>query len=323
VLKLCNTIGNLIAIGLLGGIAASIGVVAMLVVPGPATTTKKIIIPKHSGSPEIGKILAANGIVYNEWQFALPARFMAHGHLHPGEYDVPPQLSVLDLITRFQAGETVVHKLSIPEGLTSAEIVAMLQNDPILTGTIKATPDEGSLLPETFHYNYGDSREEMLERMHKLAETTATALWQQRAPDLPFTTLQQARILASIVEKETGKATERPRVAGVFINRLQQGIKLQSDPTVIYAITNGKAPLGRSLTHEDMSTASPYNTYVNVGLPPAPIANPGRAALEAVLHPEKHDFIYFVADGTGGHVFAKTLDEHNNNVAKWRKLRAE
>lgn len=319
--KLFNTLGNLIAIGLLGGIVVSIGAVAMLVVPGPAATTIKIIIPKHSGSPEIGKILAANGIVYNEWQFALPARFMAHGHLHPGEYDIPPQSSVMDLIARFQAGETVVHKLSIPEGLTSADIVTLLQNDPILTGTIKATPDEGSLLPETFHYNYGDSREEMLERMHKLAETTANTLWQQRSPNLPFTTLQQARILASIVEKETGKATERPRVAGVFINRLQQGIKLQSDPTVIYAITNGKASLGRSLTHEDMSTPSPYNTYVNAGLPPAPIANPGRAALEAVLHPEKHDFIYFVADGTGGHVFAKTLDEHNTNVAKWRKLR--
>ena len=321
--RMLNLIGNFIALALFLGVLLAAAGVAMVAIPGPATEKKTVIIPKNSGSQQIGRILAENGIVHNALQFALPAHFVAHGRLRAGEYEIAPQITVLDLIARLQSGETVAHKISIPEGLTSAEIVALLQADSILTGEIKEIPAEGVLLPETYHYSYGDTREVMIARMRKLAETTFDVLWSQRAPDLPFTTPQQARILASIVEKETGKADERPRVAGVFVNRIKQGIKLQSDPTVIYAMTGGKAPLGRSLTHEDLSTASPYNTYENAGLPPAPIANPGRAALEAVLHPEKNDFIYFVADGTGGHAFAKTLDEHNANVARWRKIRSE
>ena len=321
--RMLNLIGNFIALALFLGVLLAAAGVAMVAIPGPATEKKTVIIPKNSGSQQIGRILAENGIVHHALQFALPAHFVAHGRLRAGEYEIAPQITVLDLIARLQSGETVAHKISIPEGLTSAEIVALLQADSILTGEIKEIPAEGVLLPETYHYSYGDTREVMIARMRKLAETTFDVLWSQRAPDLPFTTPQQARILASIVEKETGKADERPRVAGVFVNRIKQGIKLQSDPTVIYAMTGGKAPLGRSLTHEDLSTASPYNTYENAGLPPAPIANPGRAALEAVLHPEKNDFIYFVADGTGGHAFAKTLDEHNANVARWRKIRSE
>ncbi len=321
--RMLNLIGNFIALALFLGVLLAAAGVAMVAIPGPATEKKTVIIPKNSGSQQIGRILAENGIVHHALQFALPAHFVAHGRLRAGEYEIAPQITVLDLIARLQSGETVAHKISIPEGLTSAEIVALLQADSILTGEIKEIPAEGVLLPETYHYSYGDAREVMIARMRKLAETTFDVLWSQRAPDLPFTTPQQARILASIVEKETGKADERPRVAGVFVNRIKQGIKLQSDPTVIYAMTGGKAPLGRSLTHEDLSTASPYNTYENAGLPPAPIANPGRAALEAVLHPEKNDFIYFVADGTGGHAFAKTLDEHNANVARWRKIRSE
>ncbi len=320
--RLFNFLGNLIALALLLSVLVSAAGVAMIAIPGPATEKKTVIIPKNSGTREIGRILAENGIVHHALQFALPAHFLAPGKLRAGEYEFAPQLTVMNLIEKFQNGETVTHKISIPEGLTSAEIVTMLQAEPILIGDIKEIPAEGMLLPETYHYNYGDTRADMIARMAKLGETTLGALWLQRAPDLPFNSLQQARIMASIVEKETGKADERPRVAGVFINRLRQGIKLQSDPTVIYALTEGKAPLGRPLTHADLSTASPYNTYENFGLPPAPIANPGRAALEAVLHPEKNDFIYFVADGTGGHAFAKTLDEHNANVARWRKIRS-
>ena len=318
-----NLIGNLIALVLIIGLLAAAGAVVMVALPGPATVAKTIIIPKHSNSQDIGKILADNGIVYDAWQFALPSHFLAHGRLRAGEYEVAPQLTVMDLIAKFESGETVVHKLSIPEGLTSAEIVAILKADLRLAGEIKDIPPEGSLLPATFYYSLGDAREDIISRMHKLADATLNELWQQRATDLPLTSLQQAIILASIVEKETGKADERPRVAGVFYNRLKQGIKLQSDPTVIYALTNGKGPLGRSLTHEDLSVPSPYNTYANVGLPPQPIANPGRAALEAVLHPEKNDYIYFVADGSGGHVFAKTLEAHNANVARWRKLHSD
>ncbi len=317
-----NTLGNIIATLIFGGFALIAVGIAMLVAPGPHTDAITVIVPKNSGTIEIGKILADAGAVYNQWQFALPAHLIAQDGLRAGEYALEPKMTVLDIIGKLQSGTTVIRKISIPEGLTAAEIVALLKAEPVLSGEIAEPPAEGSLLPETYHYSYGDARPDLLKRMNKLSTTLFTELWQKREADLPFTTPEEARTLASIVEKETGKPEERARVAGVFVNRLRQGIRLQSDPTVIYAVTQGKAPLGRLLTRDDLQLVSPYNTYVVAGLPPGPIANPGRAALAAVLHPEKHDFIYFVADGSGGHVFARTLDEHNANVAKWRKLNA-
>lgn len=315
-----SIVGAFILIVILAGFLACAAGVAMLVVPGPAMTAKTIVIPQRSGGREIGKILAENGIVYDRWQFALPARLLAHGKLRPGEYEFAPQLTILDILALLQSGNTIVHKISIPEGLTAVEIAGLLKAEAALAGAIKDIPQEGSLLPETYHFSRNDARADMIARMQKLAAAALAEFWQKRAPGLPFATPEEARVLASIVEKETARPEERPRIAGVFINRLRQGIKLQSDPTTIYALTNGKSALNRPLTYADLAVASPYNTYAVAGLPPAPIANPGRAALQAVLNPEKHDYLYFVADGSGGHVFAKTLDEHNANVARWRKL---
>jgi len=219
------------------------------------------------------------------------------------------------------SGQTVTRTLTIPEGLTSREIVARLRQAPGLTGEIAEVPDEGDLLPETYHYERGDSRSELMARMREAMDRTLDALWPERAEDLPFDSRLEAVTLASIVEKETAVPDERALVAGVFVNRLARGMRLQSDPTVRYALTEGEAELGRPLTRADWRIDHPYNTYQNAGLPPGPIANPGRDALEAALNPADTDYLYFVADGSGGHAFAKTLREHNRNVAEWRKVR--
>ncbi len=214
----------------------------------------------------------------------------------------------------------VVRRLTVPEGLTTQQVLAQIDHTEGLEGKISTLPAEGGLLPETYDFSYGDSRQEMIVRMRKaMAETLAT-LWKTHAPEIRLQTPEQALILASIVEKETGRAEERPRVAAVFLNRLAHHMRLQSDPTVVYALANGKGPLGRPLTHADLDVASYYNTYLHDGLPPGPIANPGKASLVAVLHPADSDDLYFVADGAGGHVFAKTLDEHNKNVAHLRRM---
>jgi UPF0755 protein len=210
------------------------------------------------------------------------------------------------------------------------EIMAILaKQDKLNQIPLQTPPAEGSLLPDTYSYTRAESNEDVISRMQKAMTSTIDELWDKRIPGLPFADKNEAMTLASIVEKETGKPEERARIAGVFINRLKAGMPLQTDPTVIYALTGGKpenegqGPLGRRLLTKDLEIDSPYNTYKYPGLPPGPIANPGRAAIEATLNPEVNDFIYFVADGTGGHIFAKTLSEHNDNVAKWRQIRKE
>lgn len=217
-------------------------------------------------------------------------------------------------------GRTVVHRVTVPEGLTSVEIVAIVAASEVLEGAVPPPPVQGALLPETYHVARGDERAAVIGRMAEAMNEALARLWPTRAPDLPLASPAEAVILASIVEKETGIAAERAKVAGVFYNRLALGMPLQSDPTVVFALTDGKMPLGRALTRDDLAIDDPYNTYKVNGLPPGPIANPGLASLEAVLKPEATDALYFVADGTGGHAFARTLDEHNRNVAKWRKL---
>ena len=292
-----------------------------LVMPGPMKESKTIVIPRGSSVSEIARLLDQNGLVIHPLLFRAASRLMAKDQLKAGEYEFHPGQTVLDIADVLHEGKGIIRQFTVPEGLTSYEVTSLLQTATGLTGTITNVPDEGTLLPETYNYSFGDTRASLIERMQRDAQTILNDLWEKRAENLPLKSPREAVILASIVEKETGKlADERGLVASVFINRLRLGMPLQSDPTVIYALTNGSGTLGRKLTRADLVTPSPMNTYVNAGLPPTPITNPGRAALEAVLHPQNSDYIYFVANGTGGHAFAKTLDEHNKNVAKWISL---
>ncbi|CAK0750410.1 Endolytic murein transglycosylase [Azospirillaceae bacterium] len=227
---------------------------------------------------------------------------------------------MLGILDQLHRGRTVVHRLTVAEGLTTSQILAQIQAESALSGEIPDTPGEGSLLPDTYHFALGDSRAALVQRMRTAMSAALAELWNRRAESLPLTGPEQAVVLASIVEKETALGSERPRIAGVFFNRLAAGMKLQSDPTVAFALTGGRGPLGRALTQADWRTESPFNTYQIEGLPPSPIGNPGRAALQAALNPERHDFLYFVANGTGGHAFARTLPDHNRNVAHWRQI---
>jgi UPF0755 protein len=247
------------------------------------------------------------------------------GSMKAGEYKFAPKISIADSIKLLQSGKTYQRQLTIPEGLTSFEIVELVNAAEAMEGTldISRLPAEGSLLPETYNYTHGDKRAAIIDRMAEAMKKTLAEYWTKRDPKSPIKNENEWVTMASVVERETALTTERPRVAGVFLNRLKIGMPLQSDPTTIYAVTEGKGKLGRPLTTADLRIDSPYNTYVAAGLPPGPIANPGRASLIAVLQPEEHQYLYFVADGTGGHAFGRSLDEHNANVAKWRALQRQ
>lgn len=289
-----------------------------LLLPLPVRKSKNVVIPRGSSIQTIASLLQEGDVPLNAYVFRLAASVFAEDHLQAGEYRISPGQSLVDVVIMMRDGKSVVRLFTVAEGLTSHEVVEMLRGDPALSGEIHEIPEEGSLLPETYRYSYGDDRAVLVERMKKSMNGEISELWNNRAPDLPYKDMKEAVTMASIIEKETGKkAEERPRVAGVFINRLKQGMRLQSDPTVIYALTKGQKSLGRNLTREDLAFDSPYNTYLYAGLPPGPISNPGRASLEAALHPEKNDFLYFVADGTGGHAFSKDLPSHNKNVNRW------
>lgn len=290
--------------------------------PGPLSDSSTVVIPAGSGVQAIGRQLAQAGVIDQALVFALGAR-LEGGALKAGEYVFPAGLSAKGAVDLLQSGKTVVRRFTVPEGWTSAQVVAALAGAEGLAGDIAEVPAEGTLLPETYHFSWGDARTEVLQRMQAGMRRALDELWEQRAPDLPIVSKEQALVLASIVERETGVPEERPRVAAVFLNRLRKGMKLQSDPTVIYGLSEGQGSIDRPLTRSDLATAHPYNTYVIDGLPPAPIANPGAAAIAAVLRPADTDELYFVADGNGGHAFAKTLADHNRNVAKWRQVERE
>jgi UPF0755 protein len=315
--------GGLAAILLLAGIALFIGA-RSYDAPGPLAAAKIVIIPKGANAREVGTLLAANGVVGNGSLFAAGSYLTGRaGGLKAGEYEFAAGISPAGAADLVDSGKVYRHKLTIPEGLTSAQIVALIDVAPALDGTIDAEPPEGTLLPDTYFYVMGNTRQELLTRMHRAMEKALTELWANRAPGLSLASPAEAVALASIVEKETAKSDERPRVAGVFLERLKQGMKLQADPTVIYVVTRGGAvPMPHPLGHDDLAIESPYNTYVDKGLPPTPIDNPGLASLKAALQPDDRGELYFVADGTGGHAFAKTLDEHNKNVAKLRALQS-
>ncbi len=290
--------------------------------PGPATETIIVWLPPGTGTGGIARELNLRGAISDRWMLRIAALLSGERrHLKAGEYAVPARASMADILTMLRDGRVIEHKITLPEGLSSAQAMAIIENDRTLAGSLPPMPTEGALLPETYTFVRGATRAQIVERMEASARALLADQWTNRAADIVVSTPQQALVLASIVEKETGVVSERARVAAVFMNRLRMGMKLQSDPTTIYAITKGKHPLGRELTGKDLALASPYNTYVAPGLPPAPICNPGKASIEAVMHPARTKELYFVADGTGGHAFSETLEGHNQNVSLWRALK--
>jgi len=290
--------------------------------PGPLQEDKIVNIPPRTGMIDIADLLNREGVVdanrfiFIGGVFALKAR----SELKAGEYLFPKRASMKDVVETILEGKVVQHQLTIPEGLTSEQIVARLLENEVLSGNIKDVPREGSLLPDSYHFNRGFTREQMLQRMRQAQDRLVRDVWDRRNPNLPLKTPEQLVILASIIEKETGKPEERTRIAAVLANRLKQKMKLQSDPTIIYGLVFGKGALGHPLTKSEIAQPTPYNTYVIDGLPPGPIANPGRASIEAAANPARTKELYFVADGTGGHAFAESYDQHLKNVARLRAI---
>jgi UPF0755 protein len=280
-----------------------------------------VVVP-HGGPELVAETLKAAGVIAHAWQFRLAVLATRRaGVLHAAEFAFPAHASLATVLAVLRHGKPVEHFLTIPEGLTAAEIVLLLQRTPALTG-LAPMPEEGALLPQTYAFTLGTTRAAVEERAAAAMTQTLRQVWQGRAAGLPLTSARQLLILASIVERETALPAERPLVAAVFLNRLRLGMRLQSDPTVAYAVSHGSGTLAHPLTRADLEIPSPYNTYREDGLPPGPIDSPGLASLEAVAHPAASEDLYFVADGTGGHAFARTLAEHNRNVARWRALGA-
>jgi UPF0755 protein len=288
--------------------------------PGPLTEARIVVIPPHTGLAGVADVLAQDGVVRHRLPLKIAAALSGDiSALQAGEYEFPAGTSPLQATAIIASGKTVRHKLTIPEGLTSFAVVALVRAAPALAGNVGLPPPEGSLMPDTYFYRYGEQRGEILDRMTREMKHELAAVWARRQPDLPLANPEQLLILASIVERETARTDERPRIAAIFLNRLRLGMPLEADPTVIFALSDGGAKeFDRRLTRADLQTPSPYNTYVEKGLPPGPIDNPGNAALRAAARPAQTDDLYFVADGNGGHVFAKTLAEHNRNVAQYR-----
>ena len=294
----------------------------MIEAPGPLKEDKIVNIPARAGKRDIADVLQREGVIdANPWIFIGGVfALKASSELKPGEYSFQKNASLRDVIGTIVEGKVVQHAVTIPEGLTSEQIVARLSDNDIFSGSVKEMPREGTLLPETYKFPRGTTREQVIQRMQQTQKRVLAEIWERRNPEIPVKTPEQLVTLASIIEKETGKPDERSRVAAVFVNRLRQKIKLQSDPTIIYGLVGGKGTLGRPIKRSEIQQPSPYNTYVVDGLPPGPIANPGRASLEAAANPARTRDLFFVADGTGGHTFTETYDQHQKNVAKLRAI---
>ena len=287
--------------------------------PGPLENDVTVVLDRGMGLNPIGDLLEQRGVIASALNFGFWVRTAGEsGSMRAGEYLFPAHVSGAEVARMLAQGETLKRKLTISEGLDVAAIRALMVEADGLTGTIEGVIAEGTLLPETYVYERGDTRADLVARMVAAMDEITAELWAARDPNFPLGSPAEAVILASMVEKETGLASERALVAGVFLNRLDRGMRLQSDPTVAYGLRLAGDFEG-PLTRADLETDHPFNTYVIRGLPPGPIANPGRAAIEAVLHPEATEFLYFVADGEGGHAFATTLEHHNRNVARYRQ----
>lgn len=305
--------------------AAVVGVGVYYYMPGPLAENKIILI-ERSRLGRIADRLEQEGVFTPAQALVFQAGTVAtgrRGSLKAGEYEFPANISPAGVTALLAGGQVIVHKITVVDGMTVREVLDALKADATLTGEIGTVPPEGTLLPETYFFNRGDTRAGLIARMQDAAKKALDEAWAHRADNLPLKNPLEALTLASIIEKETGVPDERPRVAGVFVNRLRRGMKLQSDPTTIYPLSHFTGNLGRSLTSKDLETPSPYNTYYAAGLPPGPIANPGLASIKAALNPEVNDYLYFVADGSGGHAFAGTLEQHNRNVARWRQLQRQ
>jgi len=293
--------------------------------PGELAQNTNFLVRQGAGVRDIAENLERQQIISDSRIFLVAARtYLADDTLKAGEYEIKAGASMREVMDLLRSGKSLLYSVTFPEGFTVAQIYRRLANDPVLVGELPAErPPEGSLLPETYKFTRGTSRSDILDQMQAAKSRMVDQIWERRRPDIPIETKEEMVILASIVEKETARADERPRVAAVFHNRLRRGMRLQSDPTIIYGIfgSEGK-PSDRPIYQSDIDQPTPYNTYTIDGLPPGPIANPGRAAMEAVVNPAQTDELYFVADGTGGHAFAKTLDEHNANVRRWRAIEA-
>jgi UPF0755 protein len=287
---------------------------------GPLEQDKVVNIPR-GGVRDTALLLEREGVIDQPYLFIAGALVMrGRDGLKSGEYQFPKQASLREVVETIIDGKVVQHALTLAEGLTSDQIVQRLLESDVLTGNIRDIPREGTLMPETYRFTRGTTREQMIQRMQQAERRTVQEIWDHRSSDLPLRTPEQLVVLASIIEKETGKPEERTRVAAVFVNRLRHRMRLQSDPTIIYGLVGGKGSLGRPILRSEIDQPTPYNTYVIDGLPPGPIANPGRASLEAAANPARTKELFFVADGSGGHVFSDTYEQHQKNVAKLRGL---
>ena len=289
--------------------------------PGPLSEDKIVNVPRGLGIRDIADLLQREGVIDQPYVFMGGVIVLkARGDLKSGEYQFVRHASLADVVDTIVENKVVQHVFTVPEGLTSEQIVARLLENDALSGQIKEIPREGTLLPETYKFTRGMSREQIIQRMQQAHRRVLQEVWEHRMQDLPVKTPEQLVTLASIVEKETGRPDERTRVAAVFVNRLKTKMRLQSDPTIIYGLTGGKGSLGRPILKSEIDQPTPYNTYAIDGLPPGPIANPGRASLEAAANPARTKELYFVADGAGGHVFSDNYAEHQKNVARLRDI---
>jgi UPF0755 protein len=319
-----SALSGLLSFLLIVAVAGLFGVVwgeHRLQEPGPLGADKVLFIAPGTDLPDIIGMLEQEGVIDNP--LVLNLALLIEGNrarVRAGEYLFRQNASMREVIDTLVSGRQILHSVTIPEGLTSEQVVDRLRDNDFLLGDIREIPQEGSLLPETYKVPRGMSRADLIRRMQEDDKKLVEQIWSRRATDLPLHSPYELVTLASIVEKETGKADERPHVASVFLNRLQKRMRLQSDPTIVYGLVGGKGTLGHSIERSELEKPSPYNTYQIDGLPPGPITNPGRAALEAVANPSRTQDLYFVADGTGGHVFSETLEQHQRNVVRWRQI---
>jgi UPF0755 protein len=290
----------------------------MIEAPGPLAAARTVVVP-HGTPGQVGEVLKAAGVISNADAFRIAASLGLAGRMHAAELAFPEHASLRQVFAVLRSAKPVQHKITIPEGLTAIQIGKLLAKGETLTGDL-VTPPEGAVLPQTYAYEYGATRASVVERATAAMQRTLAQAWATKAEKLPIATPLELETIASLVERETARPEERSHIAGVLYNRLRKNMRLQSDPSVVYAVSNGAGTLEHPLTRADLDIASPYNTYRVNGLPPGPIASPGGASIQAAAQPDVTEDLYYVADGTGGHAFARTLEDHQKNVARWRAL---